>query len=164
MTFGRLGGAAAGVLVLGLVVVGIVAHVLNLNTETSTSSRLRGVYLGMTPREVRDRFVAPAPNGRWRTSSGDGDLVLDWFPENTPGPTSAPSASPARFEFHAGLLVAARLDVLATDPDAIGSPLVVSTATVLARRGSGNGRVEVTLLARECPTHAAEVRRLLGSR
>ena len=163
MTFARLTGVAAAVMVLSLVVVGMVAHVLNLNTETSHSSRLRGVYLGMTPTEVRGRFVAPF-GGHWRTRSGEGDLFLDWFSQGTPGPTSDSATPDARFEFHAGLLVAVRLDVPATDPDAIGSPLVVSTATVLARRGSGNGRVEITLLARDCPTHAAEVRRLLGGR
>ena len=117
---------------------------------------LRGVWLGMTPTDVRERYRAPV-QGTWR-SEMRADPVIIW------SALSPEPGSTASFEFHGGVLVAVRMVVPTSDPDAQGPSLDVSTASVLVRQGSTDGRVELTLLARDCPTHAEEIHRLLNRR
>ncbi len=110
------------------------------------------VKLGMAPRDVRDRF-AQSEGGTWAVRAGGGeDLVIDW----TGTPTSR--FERATFEFHLGMLVAARA---VTKPGAPG-PLGVSVTpvSVRAREASPDGRVGVTLLSRDCPNHKEEVAKL----
>src|SRR3954453_15062026 len=66
-----------------------------------------GVRLGMSPRDVRDRFDGGG-EGAWQTKVGGGagasdDTVLEW---SARGEKSR--ATRRRFEFHLGMLVAVR--------------------------------------------------------
>lgn len=122
----------------------------------SEVTSFRGVRLGMTASDVRRRFDAPAP-GEFRTVT-DPELALEWQPR------SARPLDSVRFEFHQGVLVAIRAVVPSDAEIASGDDLVVGTDAVLSRREVGPDRVELTYLARDCPTHRAEVRRLLASR
>jgi hypothetical protein len=69
------------------------------------------------------------------------------------------------FEFHSALLVAMRLEVSASSTLAKGAPIEVSASRVLSRvarqRGDGDG-VTITIIARDCPTHADEVKQLVS--
>ena len=67
-----------------------------------------------------------------------------------------------RFEIHDGMLVAIRLDVPEDRPEARGDRLETTAASVLVRERAEPGRARVSLLARDCPTHAAEVARILA--
>jgi hypothetical protein len=145
-----------GLVVAGLGVCGVLARAYLLRSSNEARVELRGTWLGMTPTDVRDRFRAPGP-GTWRSEQRT-DPALVWTAAEGAPPTTA------YFEFHGGVLVAVRLDVPRTDPDAQGPAVDVSTASVLARRGQADQRVEITLLARDCPTHAEEVRRLIARR
>lgn len=141
------------ILVSVLAMGGVVLRTGWVGFRTEEGTEVHGIALGMTPREVRERFKTAVP-GQWRFVAGD-DPALEWLPS---GPSSVERA---RFEFHGGMLVAVRLLLSAADPAAQGARLGVSTASVLARRGLTDGRVELVLLARDCPTHAEEVGRLL---
>lgn len=114
---------------------------------------IRGVPFGATAPEVRERFAAPG-EGRWRAFD-DGDVhVLEWRGQGR---------DRYRFELHAGLLVAVRATVPDTDPWAAGDRLDATAATVVTRAPEEGG-VAVTILSRDCPAHAAEVKRLLAQR
>ena len=108
------------------------------------------VKLGMAPRDVRDRFAA-GDQGTWQTSLPDrasDDTFLDW---SSPSPTSR--FDHARFEFHLGMLVAIR----AHARDASSGERIDATAkTVTLRRPAAEGGTDVTVLARDCPTHKGE--------
>lgn len=178
----RVGGWTVGLVVVGLALGGVLVRAAIVSSNAGGPVEIHGVRLGMTPRDVRDRFAAFSPGGQWRTTAAAGELALEWLPASTPAASTPPpippaandggtaepqppsAAAPARFEFHNGLLVAVRLVVPPSDPAAHGAPVDVSTASVLARRGRTDGRVELTLLARDCPTHAEEVHRLLARR
>jgi hypothetical protein len=108
-----------------------------------------GVRLGMAPRDVRDRFTGAA--GTWTNDAVKDDYAIKW---------ASPPES-ATFEFHTGALVAVRADLPSDAPFAKGDDLVVTKAAVLKRSHDG-GRVHVDLLARDCPTHAAEAKKLTG--
>jgi hypothetical protein len=152
--------AIVWILVPVLALGGVALRAALVGAGAGDAATVRGVRLGMTPREVRERFAAPGA-GQWRAGSEGGEVVLEWSPA---GGAAAAEGEVARFEFHSGMLVAVRMVLPASDPDAQGATLGVSSASVMARRGLTNGRVEMTLLARDCPTHAAEVRRLLARR
>lgn len=116
-----------------------------------------GVRLGMVPRDVRDRFTPSG--GSWANEAAKDDYAITWAP-----PANASHESPTRatFEFHMGSLVAVRADLPADAPFARGDALVVSKSTVLKRTPT-NGTVHVDMLARDCPTHADEAKRLVGA-
>lgn len=119
-----------------------------------TVPSVRGVRLGMTPDQVRERFEGGAP-ASWRTEIVGLDLSL----------IRAPGGSldrETRFEFHSGMLVAMRLDLPDDAPEASGEPIAISPGSVTARTNDGVGRVALTVLARDCPTHADEVSRFLS--
>lgn len=134
-----------------LLVFAAVLGLWRFSLRAGDTVQLYGVRLGLTPAQLRARFEAPGP-GSFRTVPGP-ELALEWA-----GASPEPSL---RFEFHDGMLVALRARVRSNDPAAQGPPVVVSNAAVLARRGAGTDRTEVTWLARDCPTHADEARRLL---
>lgn len=116
---------------------------------------LRGVRLGMTAEQVRARFDGGAP-ASYRTEITGLDVRL----------TRAPGGSldrEASFEIHEGMLVAVRLDLPDSAPEAAGPTLELTPMSVLARTPGGPGRVQIRLLSRTCPTHATEVAELVPS-
>lgn len=114
-----------------------------------------GVRLGDPLAVTRARFQPGAPGGTWTSETAPAP-VLTWTPAQ-PG-----AVRHARFEFHQGLLVAARFTLAKTAPEASGPALALTRASVVSRRGEGDG-VTLTVLSRDCPDHAAEVRALVGS-
>jgi hypothetical protein len=128
---------------------------------------LHGVRLGMTPSEVRASFDggmagdAGRPGGeargRWEAAPGCAGGALVWTGEGA----SPEGVRWARFEFHDGQMMAARLRVAAADPSARGDHLVSSSTAVLAREPTEAGAALV-LLARGCEQHEAEVTALLA--
>lgn len=142
-----------------LIVPGAVA-LLVLSTEMLGGSEpigpVQGLQLGYGPAQARERLVTDVP-GSFRSTAIGEDFALDWAPEGTPG-----ALRRARLEFHLGQLVAARLALSEDAPAAGGEALELSDASVLTRRAVGDGTVEITWLARSCPTHADEVREVLN--
>jgi hypothetical protein len=121
------------------------------------ASVFRGAYLGMTAPELRHRF-APGTDGHWAASTSSvGEEALVWTAD-APGAQIAHAA----FEFHDRILVAVRADLAAGAPEATEPPRTVTPVTVRAR-GMDAGQPSLTILARDCPTHAPEVARLLAS-
>lgn len=116
----------------------------------------RGVRLGMSADQVRARFDAGAP-ASWRTEISGTDVAL------VRGPAGSLDRE-ARFEFHDGMLVAMRLDLPASAPEARGEAVLETPAAVIARASEEPGRVRLVALARGCPTHADEVARILAAR
>jgi hypothetical protein len=121
---------------------------------------LPSVRLGMSPRDVRDRFE-PGGSGKqagaWQTTlggSGD-DTVLEWTSHEP-----ATTVEHARFEFHLGMLVAVRAR-LRTDTKA--EHIETTPKTVLVHRRISPGETDLTLLARDCPTHHEEAEGLARS-
>ena len=121
-----------------------------------------GVRLGMAPRDVRDRFDGGG-EGVWQSKVGGGagasdDTVLEW---NASGDKTR--ATHARFEFHLGMLVAVR----AHQRERIAAERVdVTPKTVTLRVPAtvANGGTDVTILARDCPTHHDEAEALASKR
>lgn len=109
-----------------------------------------GVALGMTPRDVRDRFDV---KGTFEVEPTQDDFKMRFSP-------AAPSTvTNAQFEFHMGALVAIRADLQVTDVFARGEEIAVTKAIVLHRTRSPES-VHVDELARDCPTHHAEAEKL----
>lgn len=146
----------ARLLALGLAALLACAGSLACRRETA-SETLPGVRLGMAPRDVRDRFDGGG-EGSWQTKVGGGagasdDTVVEW---NATGDRSR--VAHARFEFHLGMLVAVRAHL--RDGDVKGEARVEATpktVTVVTPSASGT---DVTLLARDCPTHHEEAESL----
>jgi hypothetical protein len=117
-----------------------------------------GVRLGMAPRDVRDRFEGGA-TGAWQTKVGGGagasdDTVLEW---NAGDEHSR--ATHARFEFHLGMLVAIRAHLREPAPSE-RVDLTAKTVTLRGPAAGGGGGTDVTILARDCPTHREEAEAL----
>jgi hypothetical protein len=114
-----------------------------------------GVRLGMSPREVRARF---SEQGTWETVPAQ-ELTLSWKR------ATAANATRADFEFHNGILVAFTTQLAATEAFAQGALTVTPAAVRTCRTldSAANGR-ECRVIARDCPTHAEEVRRLLAAK
>ena len=116
-----------------------------------------GVRLGMTPRDVRDRFD-PEAAGTWKTNvatgpSANDDTVLEW---TSSAGAEKSKATDARFEFHLGMLVAVRAHLR---EGSTAEHIDTTPRTVTLRTPQGGG-TEVTLLARDCPTHHEEAESL----
>jgi hypothetical protein len=143
-----LGGLGLAIVLVSLAL----THVGNVMTEPLA---FEGVRLGLAPQDVRARFALA---GTWTAVPGD-ELALAWS-------SSDPMATvrDARFEFHLGSLVAVRGHVTSKDEEARGDALRVSGVALIARRPRAGGDVDVLLVDRDCPTHAREVARLLGTR
>jgi hypothetical protein len=115
--------------------------------------RVAGLHLGATPDDVRARFAGVS----FRTELGeDVALVAD-------GSLAAGIRPGARLEFHDGQLVAVRLELDRSHPDASGDRLVLTPQTLLARTIAPDGSASVVLLSRTCPTHRDEASRLAGT-
>jgi hypothetical protein len=144
------------VVALAAAVVGGSALVARYSNRQNAPLSVDGVFLGLAPRDVRARFALP---GTWRANPSSDDYALEWA-------ASAPSepARTARFEFHLGALVAIRARLSPRDDAARGSPLEATASVLLARSPASDGDVDVLLVARDCPTHAAEVSALLKGR
>ncbi len=124
------------------------------NTEPMN---VHGARLGVTASDLRGRFTPPE-SGAFRAAAdapANGDLALDWSADARTSPLRA------RFEFHSGLLVAIRATLPATHPLAPGPALSETAVSVLSRHENADHTVSLTILAKDCPTHAAEVRSLL---
>ncbi|XXX82227.1 hypothetical protein WMF30_26055 [Sorangium sp. So ce134] len=121
---------------------------------------IHGIELGMTASEVVRRFDA-GPAGRWSEATSCAGPSIEWS-RGEAAPARAPVA--ARFEFHEGLLMAARVRVAPEDPSARGARLETSAQFVLAREARDDGSSMIVLLARGCPEHEAEVEQLLSGR
>lgn len=115
---------------------------------------IRGVRLGMTADQIRARFDR-GTSAAWRTEVSGTDLTLIRAP-------AGDLDRETRFEIHDGMLVAIRLDVPDDRPEASGEPLATTPASLTARTRSEPGRTQISVLARDCPTHAQEVARILG--
>jgi len=134
------------------------------STSNAHPASLHGARLGQTATQLRAAFRPPG-SGRFRAAAGragSGDLALAWEP--SPGGDAAPVPQEVRFELHAGLLVAIRATLPDANPHADGSVLEVRDASVSVREKNPDKTVSLTILARDCPTHAAEVRALLEAR
>lgn len=113
---------------------------------------LPSVRLGMSPRDVRERFE-PGGQGSWQTRVGSGDdTVLEWTARE---PSSR--FQTARFEFHLGMLVAVRARVR---EGSASERIEATPKTVTVRRPASPSESDVTLLARDCPTHKDEAESL----
>ena len=141
-------------LVLALALVASMLGATGCDREPANEA-VPGVRLGMAPRDVRDRFEGAADGG-WLTSVGTGtgardDTVLEW---RATGEKSR--ATQARFEFHLGMLVAIRAHLR----ESIASQRIDLTAKTVTVRTPAAGGTDVTILARDCPTHHAEAESL----
>ena len=136
---------------------GSVAVFRAVTADKPSITAFRGARLGMSARDVRDRFEPAAP-GRWQTVNDAGEMTMTWAANGEPATVAG-----ARFEFHAGMLVAVRARIDAHDSLGSGPDFDVSPGAVLQRAPAGPGMIAVTILARDCPTHAAEVTALLAS-
>jgi hypothetical protein len=119
---------------------------------------LPNVRLGMAPRDVRARFE-PGGAGAWQTSVGAGDdTVLEWTARDP-----AARVEHARFEFHLGMLVAVRARLREGEGSGKGEQVQATPRTVTVRRpapADAPGATELTVLARDCPTHKEEAETL----
>lgn len=124
------------------------------NDEDASIATFHGTRLGMTPADVRARFDV---QGELRASTEeDGTYALELD-------DGAGTVRSARFEFHEGLLVAVRAELDPQDPAAARKGLFLSESTVRRTSVGANGIIELTVITRDCPTHADEVRKLLSS-
>ncbi len=129
------------------------AFVLALDAcSTAAADPVPGVRLGMTPRDVRDRFD-PEGAGTWKTNVAtvNDDTVIEWT-----STAEKSKATDARFEFHLGMLVAVREHLR----EGSSAEHVASTPKTVTLRTPQGGGTEVTLLARDCPTHHEEAESL----
>ncbi|WP_437839245.1 hypothetical protein [Sorangium sp. So ce1153] len=154
MNGGHALGAALSAAGLGIVTLAA----LSFAPPANAAFAVHGIELGMTASEVVRRFDA-GPTGRWSEAPGCAGPSIEWSRGET-APARAPLS--ARFEFHEGLLMAARVRVTPEDPSARGARLETSAQFVLAREGRDDGSSLIVLLARGCPEHEAEVEQLLG--
>jgi len=128
-----------------------------IGAANSEPTDVHGARLGLSASDLRSRF-APPERGAFRAAAdapATGDLALDWSADAPTSPLRA------RFEFHGGLLVAIRATLPATHPLAPGPALSETAVSVLSRHENADQTVSLTILAKDCPTHAAEVRSLL---
>lgn len=123
--------------------------------KPETPSPFPGVRLGMSPRDVRDRFGPIAGGeGTWQTkvvTKPGEDTVLEWTAKDA----AATKVPTARFEFHLGMLVAIRAH-LNENVAAERIEATEKTVTVRSPAPAGGAGSEVVILARDCPTHKEE--------
>ena len=131
------------------IVVVAVAVLLGACTRLEADA-IPNVKLGMAPGDVRERFDPGGP-GTWQTSVGKvaGDTAIEWQAKD-----GSARVKEARFEFHNGMLVAVRATTNEAPP--ASEKITKTPATVSARRAAPSGGTDVTVLARDCPTHKDE--------
>lgn len=143
---------------LALLVPALIAAIAWVASGTGGSESVgpvRGLRLGFAPSQARQRLVTDGA-GSFSTITMGEDFALVWTPD-APGD----ELTHARLEFHLGQLVAVRLTLTPAAPEAAGPELEVSNASVLTREPTPDG-VQLTWLARSCPTHADEVRQRIA--
>jgi hypothetical protein len=148
----------ARLLALGLAALLGVASMVACRHDAA-SEMLPGVRLGMAPRDVRDRFEGGA-QGSWQTKVGGGagasdDTVVEW---NANG--NSTRVSHARFEFHLGMLVAVRAHL--REGAVKGESRIEATPKTVTMSIPAAGGTDVTMLARDCPTHHEEAESLVA--
>lgn len=153
-----MGGRSIGAafIAAGLGIVTLTA--LSFAPPANRAFAIHGIELGMTASEVVRRFDA-GPTGRWSEATGCAGPSMEWSRGDA---AAARAPLSARFEFHQGLLMAARVRVSPEDPTARGARLETSAQFVLAREARDDGSSVIVLLARGCPDHEAEVEQLLS--
>lgn len=134
---------------------GLVAMVLPMARQEALGP-VRGIRLGLSPAQARGQLVTEGPGSFSSLAMGE-DFALVWSPHVPHGLRAA------RMEFHLGQLVALRLTLAPSAPEAEGPSLAVSESSIRTREPSPDG-VVLTWLARGCPTHADEVRRRMAER
>lgn len=127
-------------------------------TREAPADAIPGVRLGMSPRDVRDRFEAGG-EGSWQTRLGGAtgatdDTIVEWTAKSEKS-----RVTQARFEFHLGMLVAIRAHVRDATP-AQRIDVTDRTVTVRTPGPDGSGGTDVMTLARDCPTHREEAEAL----
>jgi hypothetical protein len=125
--------------------------------SASTIPDFYGVRLGMSPRDVRERFAGG--QGAWTSEATRDDYAVHWTAA-AGHEASLPDA--ATFEFHTGALVAVRADLPASASFARGHARIVTKSAVLSL-SRGSGKLHADLLARDCPTHATEAAALAAA-
>ncbi len=129
---------------------------LRLGVDVSTHGdpfAFYGVRLGISAADLRDRYELP---GEWSLSTDEaGGLELGWLPE-APG-----SVKSARFQFHEGLLVAIRARLASQDAFAGADGIVVTADAIMHRVSGEDGFSQMSVISRNCPTHADEVAHLM---
>lgn len=110
-----------------------------------------GVALGMSPRDVRDRFDL---KGSFDVEPTADDFKMRFTP------ATKTTVTTAQFEFHMGALVAIRADIAPSDPFARGED-TVSTKVIVLHRTRSPESVHIDELARDCPSHHAEAESLV---
>lgn len=118
--------------------------------SASASEAMPAIRLGMSPRDVRDRFDGGG-EGTWQTklaAKTAEDTVLEWVARD---PAQA-RTSTARFEFHLGMLVAVRAHLR----EAAAAKMEATEKTVSVLEPSPQGGSDLTILSRDCPTHHEE--------
>ncbi len=129
-------------------------------SRAEAAEAMPSVRLGMSPRDVRDRFDEGA-KGAWQTKvlTGPGDdTQLEWVA----GDPGAARVTTAKFEFHLGMLVAVRAHL--REPVA-AARIDVTERTVTSRSPTGptpTAGSDLVILARDCPTHRDEASALAG--
>lgn len=120
-------------------------------------SAFHGTRLGMTIADVRGRFESRSSGEFSARPNGESGWAIDWV-STSPAATTIQRAT---FEFHEGLLVAVRAEVDRNDPLASFVGTTATAGTVRRVSSRSDTTFDVLLIARACPTHAAEVRNLL---
>jgi hypothetical protein len=129
-------------------VVGIFVGALTLGSSSAGARDWseRGVTLGMSEAEIVRAF-ADGSSGDWARVDGCRGKALEWTRRSVGVPTRW-----ARFELHEGVLVAMRVH---SDEKTTAVTAKKGWGAVRAARPYDGGRA-TTVIARGCPTHAAE--------
>lgn len=130
---------------------GVAAAVFLGGCTTQEIPDLYGVRLGMSPRDVRDRFSPTG--GTWKSDALGDDYSISW---EAPTPARPGDPLQAKFEFHMGILVAVRARVPSSAALAQGAEYAVTKGAVLRRVEAATHETDLDLLARDCPTHHDE--------
>lgn len=147
----------ARLLALGFTALVAVAPLVACGHDPANET-LPGVRLGMAPRDVRDRFEGGA-QGSWQTKVGGGpgasdDTVVEWSANG-----DSTRVTHARFEFHLGMLVGVRAHLREGGKGEARIEATPKTVTMLAPAAGGT---DLTMLARDCPTHHEEAESIVA--
>jgi hypothetical protein len=130
--------------------------VAGCNNPSEPPREYLDVRLGLVPRDVRSRVTIP---GTWESRTEGALTVLDVRRNDRGSPESA------SFEFHNGMLVAVRARLTARDALVANGPVLKQSSTAVWRieEESTAGMHQLRWIARDCPAHAEEVKKILGA-
>ena len=132
--------------------------VVGCSRDNDDISGFRGARLGMSARDTRARFQTPAA-GSWAASvATTGEEAITWKASD-----ASAEVSQASFEFHNGMMVAIRVTEAASAPGTSETGVRKSAVSVrqIVKPSGSDPSAHLTILARDCPTHAAEVAAIL---